>query len=139
MNPSTSDALSATFVALSDPTRRAILSRLAKGEAAAGELARPFRISAPAISRHLRVLADAGLVERRVEARWRIYRLRAAGLRAADDWLAQYQQFWEVSLDRLVDYVEGSAGAADPGPTAKKGSRRLRRAGSTSTLRRSRS
>src|SRR3974390_258347 len=93
--------LSATFVALSDPTRRAILARLAQGDAAAGELTRPFRISAPAGSRHLRVLTEAGLVRRRAESRWRIYRLNAPGLRAADQWLSQYRRFWEESLDRL--------------------------------------
>ena len=106
MNALTDDRLSKTFVALSDPTRRAILARLAKGDAVASELARPFRISAPAISRHLRVLADVGLVERRVRARWRVYGLRASGLRAASDWLESYRQFWENSIDRLVEYVQ---------------------------------
>jgi len=134
-----STALSATFLALSDPTRRAILSRLTKGDAVASELARPFSISAPAISRHLRVLADAGLVERRVKSRWRIYRLRAPGLRAANDWLARYQQFWEDSLDRLVDYVERPSVPGDPGRTEQKRPARPRRASNSSTTRRSRS
>jgi DNA-binding transcriptional ArsR family regulator len=106
MSTRTDDHLSATFVALSDPTRRAILARLAQGDAPASELTRPFRISAPAVSRHLRVLTEAGLVQRRVHARWRIYRLHAPGLRVADHWLSQYRRFWEESLDRLVAYVE---------------------------------
>ncbi|MHA6203927.1 ArsR/SmtB family transcription factor [Dyella soli] len=100
------DTLSATFAALADPTRRAILARLADGEATVGELANPFRISAPAISRHLRVLADAGLIEREIDARWRICHLRADALRGAHDWLATYRRHWEGNLDRLVEFVE---------------------------------
>jgi DNA-binding transcriptional ArsR family regulator len=105
MSP-TVDPLSTTFAALADPTRRAILARLARGEAPVSELAQPFAMSAPAISRHLRVLADAGLIEREVRARWRICRLRGEELRLARDWLDQYREYWEQSLDRLVDYLE---------------------------------
>ncbi|WP_179401522.1 ArsR/SmtB family transcription factor [Burkholderia guangdongensis] len=108
---STPDSLSAVFAALADPTRRAILVRLAEGAAPVGELARPFDMSAPAISKHLRVLSDAGLIEREVNARWRICRLRADGMRDAHDWLETYRQFWEDSLDRLKVFVEASSGA----------------------------
>jgi DNA-binding transcriptional ArsR family regulator len=100
------DALSDTFAALADPTRRAILARLARGETSVGELAEPFDISAPAISRHLRVLESAGLIERRAEAQWRMCRLRGAPLREAAAWLERYSAFWEQSLDRLTQYLE---------------------------------
>lgn len=100
------DRLSDTFAALADPTRRAIVARLAKGESSVGELARPFDISGPAISRHLRVLEDAGLIERRVEAQWRMCRLRGDALREASEWLEDYRAFWEESLDRLAEYLE---------------------------------
>jgi len=100
------DHLSTTFAALADPTRRAILARLARGETTVGELAQPFEISAPAISRHLRVLESAGLIERRAEAQWRMCRLRGGAMREAADWLERYRAFWEESLDRLVDYLE---------------------------------
>lgn len=100
------DPLSTAFAALADPTRRAILARLAQGETHVGELGRPFSISAPAISRHLRVLEGAGLIERQVDAQWRVCRLRGPGLQAAHDWIAQYRQFWDERLDRLADYLE---------------------------------
>jgi DNA-binding transcriptional ArsR family regulator len=100
------DRLSITFAALADPTRRAILARLARGETSVGELAEPFDVSGPAISRHLRVLESAGLIERRVDAQWRLCRLRGEGLRAANEWLEHYRAFWEERLDRLVDYLE---------------------------------
>ncbi len=100
------DALSATFSALADPTRRAILARLAQGQANVGELAQPFPISAPAVSRHLRVLEHAGLIRREVNARWRLCRLQAPPLQAAHDWLDRYRMFWDDSLDRLVELVE---------------------------------
>jgi DNA-binding transcriptional ArsR family regulator len=100
------DRLSTTFAALADPTRRTILARLARGETSVGDLARPFDISGPAISRHLRVLESAGLIERRVDAQWRLCKLRGEGLRAANEWLEHYRAFWEESLDRLVDYLE---------------------------------
>lgn len=100
------DALSATFSALADPTRRSILARLAQGQANVGELAQPFPISAPAVSRHLRVLEHAGLIRREVNARWRLCRLQAPPLQAAHDWLDRYRMFWDDSLDRLVELVE---------------------------------
>jgi len=108
------DALDRTFAALADPTRRAILARLARGEAHVGALVAPFPISGPAISRHLRVLEDAGLIEREADAQWRICRLRGAGLRAAHRWLERYRAFWEESLDRLAELLE-----APPAPPAR--------------------
>jgi DNA-binding transcriptional ArsR family regulator len=111
------DSLSTVFGALADPTRRAILARLSEGPAPVGELARPFDISGPAISKHLRVLADAGLIEREINARWRICRLRADAMRDAHDWLEHYRQFWEASLDRLVEFVEQTHAADSAGGT----------------------
>lgn len=101
-----SDTLSATFAALADPTRRAILAALASGEATVGELALPFPISGPAISRHLKVLTAAGLIERKINARWRICSLRADAMRDAHQWLSGYRRYWEESLDRLAELVE---------------------------------
>jgi len=100
------DNLSVTFAALADPTRRAILSRLSKGPAVVTELAAPFDISGPAISRHLRVLERAGLIARGREAQWRPCRLEAGPLREVADWTADYRRFWERSLDRLDDYLQ---------------------------------
>ena len=100
-----SDHLSATFAALADPTRRAILARLAEGEASVGELAAPFDMSLPAVSKHLRVLERARLIRRRKDAQWRRCALRPDGLRAAADWLDQYERFWTESLDRLAQYL----------------------------------
>ena len=100
------DGLSHTFAALADPTRRAILARLASGEASVTELARPFDISLPAVSRHLKVLERAGLISRGREAQWRPRTLRATPLKDAADWLEEYRQFWEQSLDRLEEYME---------------------------------
>src|ERR1700722_15200954 len=94
-----------TFAALADPTRRAILARLASGEATVTELAEPFEISLPAISRHLKVLEHAGLIARGREAQWRPRTLRAEPLKEATEWLEQYRRFWEESLDRLEDYI----------------------------------
>ena len=99
------DHLSATLAALADPTRRAILSRLATGEATVSELAEPFAMSLPAISRHLKVLRHAGLVTRGRQAQWRPCRLRAAPLRDVADWVEQYRRLWEERLDRLDDYL----------------------------------
>jgi DNA-binding transcriptional ArsR family regulator len=87
--------LDATFAALADPTRRAILARLARGDAVVGDLARPFAISLPAVSRHLRVLERARLIERRVDAQWRVCRLRPQALRTAASWIEEYRRFWE--------------------------------------------
>jgi DNA-binding transcriptional ArsR family regulator len=100
------DHLSDTFAALADPTRRAILARLASGEASVTELASPFEMSMPAISKHLKVLERAGLIARGREAQWRPCRLKAAPLHEAADWIEHYRQFWEQSLDRLDEYLQ---------------------------------
>jgi DNA-binding transcriptional ArsR family regulator len=97
--------LSVTFGALADPTRRAILARLASGEATVSELGEPFEMSGPAISKHLKVLERAGLISRGREAQWRPCRLVAAPLKNAADWLEEYRRFWEDSFDRLDDYL----------------------------------
>ena len=102
----TNDQLSLTFAALADPTRRAILARLASGETSVTRLAAPFRISLPAISKHLKVLARAGLISRRRQAQVRPCRLKAAPLKEAADWVEQYRSFWEQSFDRLDDYLD---------------------------------
>jgi DNA-binding transcriptional ArsR family regulator len=99
-------ALDRTFAALADPTRRAILARLARGDAAVGDLARPFAISLPAVSRHLRVLERAQLIERRPSAQRRICRLRPEALQNAAGWLEHYRRFWESGLDRLAEILE---------------------------------
>lgn len=100
------DTLSTVFAALADPTRRAILGRLAKGEATVGELASPFPISLPAVSRHLHVLKRAQLVEQRVAAQWRLCRLTALPLRDASDWIDAYRRFWDGRLDRIAEYLD---------------------------------
>lgn len=99
------DPLSATLSALADPTRRAILSRLAEGEATVSQLAEPFDISLPAISRHLKVLEGAGLITRGREAQWRPCRLEAAPLKALDGWLERYRAFWEGGFDKMDAYL----------------------------------
>ncbi|HET7681445.1 MAG TPA: metalloregulator ArsR/SmtB family transcription factor [Xanthobacteraceae bacterium] len=99
------DRLSATFAALADPTRRAILARLALGETSVTELAKPFDMSAPAVSKHLKVLERAGLIARGREAQWRPARLEAGPLKDVAKWIEQYRRFWEESLDRLDDYL----------------------------------
>jgi DNA-binding transcriptional ArsR family regulator len=99
------DALSATFHALADPTRRAILARLTLGEASVGELAQPFDMSGPAVTKHLKVLERAGLISRGREAQWRPAKLEAAPLKAVADWLETYRRHWEQSFDRLDDYL----------------------------------
>jgi DNA-binding transcriptional ArsR family regulator len=101
----TPDRLSATFSALADPTRRAILARLSKREATVTELAAPYDMSLPAISKHLKVLEKAGLISRGREAQWRPCRLEAKPLREVADWMEHYRRFWEESLDRLEDYL----------------------------------
>ena len=101
----TTDNLSLIFAALADPTRRAILARLASGEMTVTELAEPFDMSLPAISKHLKVLERAGLIERRREAQWRLARLEVAPLKDASDWLATYRRFWDESFDRLDEYL----------------------------------
>jgi DNA-binding transcriptional ArsR family regulator len=105
MQTITSDHLSATFAALADPTRRAILARLASGEAPVSELAEPFRMSLPAVSKHLKVLERAGLIARSREAQWRPCRLEANPLKDVADWVEHYRGFWEQSLDRLDIYL----------------------------------
>jgi DNA-binding transcriptional ArsR family regulator len=100
-----SDPLSTTFAALADPTRRAILARLASGAATVTELAAPFDMSMPAISRHLKVLENAGLIERGRKAQWRPCQLSAGPLKEAVDWLEHYRPFWEESFDRLTEYL----------------------------------
>ena len=101
-----SDAtLNATFAALADPTRRAILTRLAAGERTVGELARPFKMSGPAVTRHLNVLERAGLITRGRRAQWRPCRLEAAPLREVAGWVEPYRRFWQGSFDRLDDYL----------------------------------
>ncbi|MDD9925834.1 MAG: metalloregulator ArsR/SmtB family transcription factor [Rhodospirillaceae bacterium] len=105
--PSTqTDPLSAAFGALADPTRRAILERLSDGETAVGDLAEPFAISAPAISRHLKVLEEAGLVARRTDRQRRIIRLQPDRLREISGWVDRYRRFWEGKLVALADYLE---------------------------------
>ncbi len=102
MNP---DHLSTTFAALADPTRRAILARLTSGEASVTELAKPFKMSMPAISKHLKVLEHAGLIQRSREAQWRPCRLEAAPLKEVSDWTERYRRFWEERFDRLDEYL----------------------------------
>lgn len=101
-----SDSLTKTFTALSDPTRRAILAKLSKGEATVKELAEPFKISGPAITKHLKVLENAGLISRGREAQWRPCRIEAEALKDVSDWVSEYRQFWEQSFDRLDAYLK---------------------------------
>ncbi len=99
------DSLSSTFAALADPTRRAILARLAKGEATVTELAAPFDLSLPAVSKHLKVLQRAGLIEQGRQAQWRPCRLTPEPLRDVADWVGRYRRHWEASFDRLDEYL----------------------------------
>ena len=101
----TSDPLSTTFQALADPTRRAILARLALGEASVSDLAEPFAISLPAVSRHLKVLEQAGLVSRTREAQWRPCQLNAGPLKDAASWIEHYRRFWDGSFERMDAYL----------------------------------
>jgi DNA-binding transcriptional ArsR family regulator len=100
------DRLSTVFAALADPTRRAILARLASGETSVKELAEPFEMSAPAISKHLKVLERAGLIARGRAAQWRPARLEAGPLKDIADWVEEYRRFWEQSFDRLEEYLK---------------------------------
>ena len=104
--PPASDQLDRTFAALADPTRRAILERLAAGEASVTELAAPFQMSLPAVSKHLKVLERTGLIARGRERQWRPARLEAGPLKAVADWTERYRSFWEESYDRLDEYLE---------------------------------
>jgi DNA-binding transcriptional ArsR family regulator len=99
------DTLSATFQALADPTRRAILARLSRGEASVSDLAEPFEMSLPAVSKHLKVLEKAGLISRSREAQWRPCKLEPEPLKAVDTWLDEYRRMWEQRLDRLENYL----------------------------------
>lgn len=100
------DPLSAKFAALADPTRRAILTRLCEGEASVNELAEPFDMSLPAVSKHLKVLEKAGLISRGREAQWRPARLEPMGLKGVAEWLEHYRRFWDASFDRLDAYLQ---------------------------------
>lgn len=115
------EPLTATFSALADPTRRAILARLASGEATVGELAEPFAMSLPAVSKHLKVLERAGLIARGREAQWRPCRLQPEPLKDVADWVEHYRRFWEESLDRLDEYLKEVQAAE------KRGSNKPRR------------
>jgi len=108
------DTLSTTLSALADPTRRAILARLALGETSVTELAAPFEMSLPAVSKHLKVLENAGLISRSKDAQWRPCKLEAGPLRDVASFLENYRQFWEESLDRLDDYLQALQ-KGDPG------------------------
>jgi len=101
MSPAATDQLSVIFGALADPTRRAILARLAEGDATVNEIAEPFAMTLPAVSKHLKVLERAGLISRGREAQWRPCRLEAEPLREATEWMGRYRRFWEASFDRL--------------------------------------
>jgi len=102
----TNDRLSATFSALADPTRRAILARLASGEASVSELAKPMKMTMPAVTKHLKVLQRAGLIRQERRAQWRPCYLVATPLKEASDWVFQYKKFWEESFDRLDEYLK---------------------------------
>jgi DNA-binding transcriptional ArsR family regulator len=116
------DHLSSTFAALADPTRRAILARLASGKASVTELAEPFEMSMPAISKHLKVLERAGLIAREREAQWRPCLLEADRLKEVSDWVEHYRRFWEQRLDRLDEYLrELQAKEKKPGRKKRKG------------------
>lgn len=115
------ESLDSVFSALADPTRRAILTRLSEGESSVSELARPFDMSMPAVSKHLKVLERAGLIERARRAQWRPCRLNAEPLKQASDWIEHYRKFWEASFDRLEDYL------SDIQKKKRKGRRRTTR------------
>jgi DNA-binding transcriptional ArsR family regulator len=117
------DPLSATFAALADPTRRAILARLSLGEISVTELAEPFEMSLPAVTKHLKVLEKAGLITRGRHAQWRPCRLKAAPLQDVSDWVEQYRRHWEERLDRLGEYLkelQAQEASAAPSPKEKK-------------------
>lgn len=129
------DQLSSTFAALADPTRRAILARLALGETSVTELAQPFEMSMPAVSKHLKVLERAGLISRGREAQWRPCRLQAGPLREAASWIEEYRRFWEDAFNRLDDYLrkmkapkskQKSSGSAGKRPHTKSRTRSRR-------------
>jgi len=117
--PHSDDPLSLTFSALADPTRRAILARLSRGPATVNEIAEPFAMTLPSVSRHLKVLEGAGLISRGREAQWRPCRLEALPLKELDGWLANYRAFWEASFDRMDAYLTEITAAGKP-PRGKK-------------------
>jgi DNA-binding transcriptional ArsR family regulator len=121
------DALSTTFAALADPTRRAILARLARGTATVNELAEPFSISLPAVSRHLKVLEHAQLIVREREAQWRRCHLRAAPLKAANEWMEQYRAFWEARFDALARFLSREPDSKEERHVPKRKPRRRSR------------
>ena len=114
------DHLSATFAALADPTRRAILARLSLGEISVTELAEPFEMSLPAVTKHLKVLEKAGLITRGRHAQWRPCRLKAAPLRDVSDWVEQYRRHWEERLDRLGEYLKELQAQEGAAPRSKE-------------------
>jgi len=119
--------LNATFSALADPTRRAILARLALGETSVMELAKPFAMSLPAVSKHLKVLERAGLIARSREAQWRPCRIEPRALKAVDDWLDHYRRFYDESFDRLDSYLKTLQGKEpSKAPTSKRSSQENR-------------
>ena len=117
-----SDRLSTTFQALADPTRRAILARLALGETSVTELSEPFAMSMPAVSKHLKVLERAGLISRGREAQWRPCRIEPQALKNVDEWLEHYRRFWEANFDRLEEYLKElqAKDAEKPKPKSKR-------------------
>jgi DNA-binding transcriptional ArsR family regulator len=123
------DRLNATFAALADPTRRAILARLALGETSVSSLAEPFDISLPAISRHLKVLEHAGLISRGRDAQMRPCRIDVSGFIGVDHWLEEYRKLWSQSMDRLESYLEVMKAQQAAGPAPKKKSRSVKRRG----------
>jgi DNA-binding transcriptional ArsR family regulator len=114
------DRLSSTFAALSDPTRRAILARLALGQTSVNELAEPFAMSLPAVSKHLKVLERAGLITRGRDAQMRPCKIEATALKEADDWLEEYRRLWEQRLDRLDDYLKTLQAGETEKPKARE-------------------
>ncbi|HEU4679343.1 MAG TPA: metalloregulator ArsR/SmtB family transcription factor [Terrimicrobiaceae bacterium] len=127
MTETRSDGLNAIFAALSDPTRRMILERLSRGDATPGELARPLRMSWPAVTKHLRVLERAGLLQRRRSGRSHILTLEAEPIRRADEWIATYRRFWEGSLDALEDYLERGVSKSERSAAARSKDRPRKR------------
>jgi DNA-binding transcriptional ArsR family regulator len=121
------DSLSETFAALADPTRRAILGRLAQGTTSVNELAKPFEMSLPAISKHLKVLERAGLIERGREAQFRPCTLAPAPMKKASDWIEEYRRFWEQSLDRLEAYLHEIQARQEQKPMGATKTRRAQR------------
>ena len=106
--------LSTVFSALSDPTRRAIIERLSAGEASAGELAAPFGISKPAISKHLKILEKANLILRKKDAQWHRFQLQSDALKSASDWIDHYRHFWEAQLDALSEFIDRNSQGGIP-------------------------